>query len=112
MAYRFELTRRALRDAEQAYDWIARDSRTHAARWYQGLFQRIRSLSDNPRRCPLAPESGAFDEEIRQLLYGRGRGIYRILFVVRGELILILAVMHGARQWLDADQLREAAEGD
>jgi len=111
MAYRFDLTHRALRDAMEVYEWIARNSPAHAARWYRGLFQRIRTLAESPRRCPVAPENEAFDEEVRQLLYGRRRGVYRILFVIRGDQILILAILHSARQRLGAEQLRRAAEG-
>jgi plasmid stabilization system protein ParE len=111
MAYRCELTRRALRDAEEAYTWIARDSPRRAARWYEGLFAKIRTLADNPRRCPLAPESEADGHEIRQILYGRRRGVYRVLFVVRSEeLVLVLAVWHGSRQPVPPDTL--AAEAD
>lgn len=32
----------------------------------------IESLSQSPKRCPLARENEYFSQEIRQLLYGRG----------------------------------------
>jgi plasmid stabilization system protein ParE len=111
MAYRCELTRRALRDAEEAYAWMAQDAPRRAARWYEGLFARIRTLEENPRRCPLASESEAVGQEIRQLLYGRRRGVYRILFVIRGEeVVRVLAVWHSARQPLPPDTLAAEAE--
>jgi plasmid stabilization system protein ParE len=113
MAYRCELTRRALRDAEEAYEWIARDSPRRAARWYARLLTAIRSLEEHPRRCPIAPESESVGQEIRQLLYGRRGGVYRILFVIRDEsLVRVLAIWHGARQPLPSDILAREAEGE
>ena len=35
-----------------------------------------------PKRCALARENEHFSQEIRQLLYGRGRNTYRIIFTV------------------------------
>lgn len=35
-----------------------------------------------PRRCAIAREDALFSQEIRQLLYGRGKSTYRILFTV------------------------------
>ena len=61
----------------------------------------LSSLGTQPRRCPLAPEADAFGEEIRQLLYGRRGGRYRILFRVEGDAVLVLYVRHGARRTLD-----------
>jgi plasmid stabilization system protein ParE len=105
MAYRFEFAPRALRDANETYEWIAQHSPRQAARWYRRLFEVIEGLATHPRRCPLAPENDAHAEEVRQLLYGRRQNVYRILYVIRGDVIRILAVRHGARQPLRADQL-------
>lgn len=38
-----------------------------------------------PRRCPIARENALFSQEIRQLLYGKGKHTYRILFTVLDE---------------------------
>ena len=59
--------------------------------------KKICSLSDNPQRARGAAESGAFDEPIRELLYGSAnRGVYRILFTVLGRSVFILHVRHGS----------------
>src|SRR6266487_941611 len=101
MAYRIEFTRRALRDIDEAYDWIVRASTRRAGRWYVGLLNRIETLREHPRRCTLAPENETFEEEIRQLLYGRRGGVYRVLFTVEEDRIVILSVRHGALPWLE-----------
>jgi hypothetical protein len=51
---------------------------------------------------PRSPRSHLFEEEIRQLLYGRRRHFYRILFEVRNadQVVSILHVVHGAREHL------------
>jgi plasmid stabilization system protein ParE len=107
MAYRFEFTARAMSDADEAYHWLKEKPPERAARWYEGLFEQIETLNEHPRRCPLAAESDAFDEEIRQLLFGRRQGVYQILFVVRGEVISILSIRHGARNRLRPEELDE-----
>ncbi len=35
-----------------------------------------------PLRCAFAFENNFFEEEIRQLIYGKGKNAYRILFTV------------------------------
>src|SRR4051812_31755525 len=85
MSYRIVLQPRAQADIEAAYQWLAERSPASANRWYNGLVAAIDSLQEHPERCPLAPEADAFDREIRQLLYGKRRNIYRVLFVVEGD---------------------------
>ena len=69
-------------------------------RWYEGLLKAFRSLEKNPLRCPIAPESAFFEEEIRQLIYGK----YRVLFTVEGERVLVLRVRHGAQEYLKPEE--------
>jgi plasmid stabilization system protein ParE len=94
--YRVEPTDKALVDGGEAYFWISEQSEEAALRWYEGLLKAFRSLEKNPLRCRLAPESAFFEEEIRQLVYGK----YRILFTVEGETVFVLRVRHGAREYL------------
>ena len=94
--YRVEPTDKALVDAGEAYFWINEQSEGAALRWYEGLMRAFRSLEKNPLRSPLAPESVFFEEEIRQLIYGK----YRILFTVEGETVYVLRVRHSAMEYL------------
>lgn len=105
MTYRIEPTDKALVDAGEAYFWINEGSEGAALRWYEGLMKAFRSLERNPHRCPHAPESGFFEEEIRQLIYGK----YRILFTVEGETVFVLRVRHSAQEYLkpEEDDARE-----
>jgi plasmid stabilization system protein ParE len=79
-------------------------SLARANQWYSGLLQAIESLSQMPKRCPLARENSYFSQEIRQLLYGKGRNIYRILFTVLDEeespTVRILHILRAVQQTL------------
>ena len=100
MEYRVRLSPEADDEIEEALRWIFERSARGAVRWYNGLMEALQSLSHWPNRCPLAPENETFDEEIRQLLYGRRMNRYRILFTVEGREVRILHVRHGARRYL------------
>lgn len=102
MEYRVEITDVALAEAEEAYLWMMEQlSPDSAEQWFDGLMDAIESLNKSPKRCSLAPENDVFSEKIRQLLYGKGRRTYRILFTVSEPIVYILHVRHGSRQSLE-----------
>lgn len=99
MAFRVEITEDAERDGKDLLEWLVSQHAGDAAlRWFQGLEKAIASLSDLPRRCPLAPENKSFPFEVRHLLYGRKPHVYRILFTIEDDTVLILHIRHGRRQ--------------
>ena len=73
----------------------------NAEKWFDGLIDAIESLHKSPKRCSLALENEVFLEEIRQLLYGKGRNTYRILFTVSEQVVDVLHIRHSARQLLE-----------
>lgn len=83
-------------DLESAYLYIAQESPKNALNWFFQMQSEIRTLETLPFRCPLAPENGVFDQEIRQLIVGK----YRVLFTVVSTHVHILHVRHGAQLWL------------
>jgi plasmid stabilization system protein ParE len=103
MKYRIEITSEAEWEIKEAYLWIHRDSPANAARWRRGLLEAVRSLSQQPMRCQLAPESAFFKQEIRQLLYGKQGGVYRVLFMINEKTVSILHIRHAAREYLQPD---------
>ena len=105
MAHSVHITARALREIDVALEWLTERSRAAAVRWHQKLLEAVRSLENNPARCGLAPESEWYPGEIRQLLYGKRRGVYRILFEVRGNTVYILRVRHSAQALLEPGEL-------
>lgn len=106
MAYQVEIGPSALREAEEAYLYIARDASEAAIEWFNGLVDAIYSLEDFPNRCLLAPESEEAGRQIRQLLYGKRSGRYRILFVITpDDIVRVLHIRHGARENLAAGDI-------
>ena len=87
----------AARDIDNAYTWISEQNADAAARWYNRLMEVIFSLDTFPERCPLAPESKSFKQEIREIFHGRRQHKYRILFTVSENEVHVLHVRHGAR---------------
>jgi len=96
--YRVVITARARADAVGAFRWIAERSPDAAARWYAGFQKAIAKLTDMPQRCPVAEdESEQLGITLRQMLYGRRRGVYRILFSVEGDTVTLHYVRHSAQ---------------
>ena len=98
MSYRVIVTPTADAEAREAFDWYAERSPAAARRWYAGLAKAIASLAEGPERCPVAEDdSEVLGREVRLKLYGRRRGAYRILFVIRGAEVNVLRIRHTAR---------------
>lgn len=98
MRYRVAFTPRARADAVEAFRWIAERSAEAAARWYDGLDKALAKLGENPERHPIAgEESDRLGLMIRQMLYGRRRSVYRILFSIEGDTVMVHYIRHSAR---------------
>ncbi len=78
MTYKVDISIPALQDAEDAFLQIRQFNLEASKSWYEGLLESVFSLEEFPNRCPIAPESEIIGREIRQLLYGKRRQIYRI----------------------------------
>jgi plasmid stabilization system protein ParE len=108
VTYRIEISSVAEAEADNAFLHLSQvTSPTIASKWYSGLLQAIASLSQMPKRCSLARENEYFSQEIRQLLYGKGRNSYRILFtILEGQevsTVRILHIRHSRQQTLGED---------
>lgn len=88
----------AQKGIEEAYFWLSNYSSQKARTWLEGLYKAILSLENMPSRCSLAFENSFFDEEIRQLVYGKGRNAYRILFTIVDDSVQIIFVRHAAQK--------------
>ena len=78
MAYRVKLMPRAQRDLPAINDWIGARSSDTASAWYRGLRAAVRTLRNDPNRCPVTSE----DRDLRHLLYGNKPHIYRVIYRV------------------------------
>ena len=96
MPYRVRIAASAVADIDAAADYIAQFSQAASERWYRGVYERIASLSESPRRCAIAPEAERFGMELRHLMYGRRRNAYRFA-VAEPNQVRVLYVRHGRR---------------
>ena len=96
MAYRVELTERAIADLEGIYRFIRVSDSEAAAVWFNGLERAIDSLGRAPERVGMALEN----PELRRLLYGKKPHVYRILFSIDepAQRVVVLHIRHGARK--------------
>ncbi|HAA32312.1 MAG TPA: type II toxin-antitoxin system RelE/ParE family toxin [Cyanobacteria bacterium UBA8553] len=111
MTFQVEITPIASSEIEQAYQWYRERNPQFADRWFRGLMNAIATLQEKPQRCALAVEHKIFPEEVRQLLYGKAKNIYRVLFTIRDTTVYVLYVRHSAQVPLTVDDLDDLGDG-
>jgi hypothetical protein len=67
----------------------------------------VATLQEKPLRCPLAIENDIFSEDVHQLLYGKSKNIYRVLFAIIDIKVHILYVRHTAQAPLTLAEIEE-----
>jgi hypothetical protein len=72
----------------------------------------METLKVNPKRCPVDPDSVAFGEEVRVILYGKRHGKHRILFAIRGDTVHLLTVRHSARRSVFEEMGQDESEDE
>jgi toxin ParE1/3/4 len=94
MAYRVRIMPRAKRDLAAIRHRITAGTSDAARKWYFGLKDAIRTLRDNPNRCPTTPENS----QLR--LYGNKPHIYRVIYrvVENQKEVKILRIRPGAQR--------------
>jgi plasmid stabilization system protein ParE len=95
-------------DIRAAVAWLNQSSPSAAAQLHAGLLAAVRSLARNAERYPLADEAADLGMDLRELLYGRRRNVYRILFTIEGQTVNVLRVRHAAQDRLVADDIPPA----
>jgi plasmid stabilization system protein ParE len=87
------LTRSAEIDLDAILSWLGDRSARGAKNWLQALENALDWLAANASSCSLAPESDAFEEEIRERLFKTKHGrYYRLLFVISGRQVRVLHI--------------------
>ncbi len=109
MAYRVSLTAPAETDAYAAFERIREAAPMRAEKWLTGLFRVIFSLEEIPARCAVIAEAKELGFPARHLLYGKGRGVHRIIFYIREDEqhVRVLRVWHSSRDAITAADVDE-----
>jgi plasmid stabilization system protein ParE len=111
MAFQVEITPIAEAQIEQAYCWYRERNPDFADRWFRGLMNFIATLQQKPQRCSLAVEHEIFPKQVRQILYGKAKNVYRVLFTIRDETVYVLYVRHSAQAPLTLNDIEELEGG-
>ena len=107
MVFQVEITPIAASQIDLAYRWYREQNPGFADLWFRGFMNAIATLQKYPQRCALATEHEIFPEEVRQLLYGKSKNRYRVLFTIRDNTVYLLCIRHSAQQPLTLDELEE-----
>ena len=105
MEFQVKLTRNAKLEIESAYLWLKNLNPNSADQWFRDLMNTIATLQDKPKRFALARENDDFPEEIRQIVYGKSRNKYRIIFTIREDIVYILYLRHSAQSLITFNPL-------
>ncbi|MFM9902992.1 MAG: type II toxin-antitoxin system RelE/ParE family toxin [Pyrinomonadaceae bacterium] len=92
MKFEVIITPSAKADIFETRTWLAENHPGLAEKWLWQIVHCITSLSHMPERCPVSDETSAFDVEVRHLLCGDKRHVYRILFSIRDTKVYVLRV--------------------
>jgi len=70
-------------------EYIAQDNPSAAMIWVETLFDKVEILKSSPKSGRVVPESNR--DEIRELIYGN----YRLIYRVDKNILSVLTVRHG-----------------
>ncbi len=101
---RWSLT--ASTDLQEIEDFISRDSVLHAITFIDRIVESAELLIKNPHIGRVVPEFNR--QDLREIIF---RG-YRIVYLVQNDVVLILRVVHGARDLLKLTQQEPWDLGD
>jgi toxin ParE1/3/4 len=93
MAEKIRWSPRAASNLEDICDYIAKDSEYYAAIFAKKVIKLIKTLPEFPKSGRIVPEYD--NENLREKIYEN----YRIVYRLQGEVIEIVAICHGARQF-------------
>jgi plasmid stabilization system protein ParE len=106
MNYRVEMTARAEADLDRLLESLGERSPKAAARLARNFWKAMTRLGTFPLACGLAYESRFFPEELRHLLFEARKGrTYRALFVVRDDLVKVLAIRAPGERPVSPDEV-------
>ena len=106
MSFRVSLSQRAKRDIREIATWIKRRSSKGALSWLAALEKALGQLKKTAASSGPAPEADDFELDLRQCLFKTRRGnTYRLVFILRDNLVHILAVRGTGQDLLQRDDI-------
>ena len=109
MTFRIRTLSRAHRDVTAILNWMARErgSAAGASSWLKAYAVAARKMAQSPDSYGLAPEDVGGERPVRQFLFKTRRGnVYRGLFTIDADEVLILRIRGAGQPPLEPDELR------
>jgi plasmid stabilization system protein ParE len=97
VTFQISFSPRAEADLDEILAGVRAKAPLTADHWLSRLMTAVDSLKVLPTRFGLAAEAGAVGLELRELLYGKRTGTYRILYTVTGQTVRIMHVRRASR---------------
>jgi plasmid stabilization system protein ParE len=91
MAFKIKWSPRAASNLEEICNYIAKDSEHYASLFAKKVNNIVRSIPQFPKSGRIVPEYD--NENLRERIYES----YRIVYRLKGEIIEIVAICHGAK---------------
>ncbi|MCX5842308.1 MAG: type II toxin-antitoxin system RelE/ParE family toxin [Deltaproteobacteria bacterium] len=91
MAFKIKWSPRAASNLEEICNYIARDSEYYASLFAKKVNNIVKSIPQFPKSGRIVPEYD--NENLRERIYES----YRIVYRLKGEIIEIVAICHGAK---------------
>lgn len=104
-SYQVELTANARANLRGYYLRSAEHAPETARKWLNRFEKALQSLSTHPDRCRLAPENDVVPEEIREFLFGKRTGTFRVLFTIADSTVLVLHIRRATMDVASEDDL-------
>ena len=93
MSLKVKFSQRAKQDIHEIQAWVKSRSSKGAATWLAALEKSISHLSEFAISSATAPEADDLGIDLKQRMFKTRRGnSYRLLFIICGEMVHILAV--------------------
>ena len=103
--FRVTILGRAKRDFRSTLRYIAEHSKPGAVAWAKAFDKALARLEQGAESFPQAAENEYIDFEVREILFKTRRGlVYRALFTIQGDEVLILHVRGPGQEFLTEEQ--------
>ena len=106
MNYTVRFMAKAEADLEELHQSILAKAPLTAPIWFTRLSKSILSLESLPHRCSLAEEADDLGIELRELLFGKRQGCYRILFTIQHQTVEVHHIRRAVRGRIQPDDLK------
>jgi plasmid stabilization system protein ParE len=112
MNYEVVVQRSARHDIQAMHEWISEQAPVTADRWLDRLETAIKTLKQNPQRCPLAAECHRLSVDVHQLLFGKRPFVFRVLYVIDPPNVRVLCVRRAQRKALTTGDFKKLVSED